>query len=67
MQWSKINSIAHIALFVLLSNSVCTVACQECTADAPVDTLTDGTLIRTVTKIRVTLIRALAIAPKTPF
>ena len=46
---SRINSIAHIALFVLLSNIVCTVACHECTADAPVDTLTDGPLIRTVT------------------
>ena len=39
---------------------MCTVTCHQCTADAPVDTLTDGTLIRTVTKTRVTLIRASA-------
>ena len=55
MQCSAINCIAHTSLFVPPSSAMCTVTCYECTDDAPaVDTLTDPTLICTVTETRVT-------------
>ena len=61
---SPSNWIGHTSVFALPSKIVCTVTRCECTADARVDTLTDGALIRTGTRTPVTLICASAQHPK---